>query len=437
MRYLYNLYLTLLLSLGWPLWLPMVLVSNKRRQVLASRLGLGRNAARPRLREAAPIWVHALSVGEVTAALPLVAHLRQRWPGLPIVFSVSTITGLNFARARLAADGCQIFYFPWDLGLIIRRVLRRIRPCCVILVESDVWPNFGHLVKAAGIPLLLVNARLSARSRARYARFKPVARLLYANFDAICTQSLQDSHNFSRLGLSASQLHACGNLKFDQLPPPLSACRQQALRKRLGVTAASRLLVAGSTHPGEEHLLLSAFQRLIDPFPALVLVLAPRDPKRAPGLRTLARTLGLQAACLSEQSPDAALQLIVIDRIGLLQELYALAEIAIIGGSFKDFGGHNPLEAVLQARPVICGPFMSDFDAVMPLLHAAQAIIQLAAPTSSSLAGTLRHLLNDSRQAEACRQRAAAVAARHTGVAARIGDILENCLHPIPNYNTS
>lgn len=419
---LYNIILCLFAGLGWPVWLPLVLSSAKRRQVFWQRLGMGKAFKRfPRFRHR-PIWVHALSVGEVAAARPLIAHLQQRWPDQPIVCSVSTVTGMTAAQKILDPRGVFLFYFPWDLPGFLPRVLRRLNPQRVILVESDVWPNLVQKARAGRIPISLVNARLSERSCHRFQQFKAVARLLYGGFDVICTQTAQDVSRFASLGISSKQLHVCGNLKFDQADSFGSAGERQQLRRRLGVSAKARILVAGSTHAGEEALLLPFLKQLLEQFSALNLILVPRDPRRATEILEQVRALQLPVSLLSTSRSETPFRVLVVDRIGWLQSLYGVAEIAIIGGSFIDYGGHNPLEAVYQEIPVICGPYMGDFGAIMPILQQARAIHALT--SVKELHSTLQHLLLAPQQARNHSQTAARQIRQQAGVARRMVDVM-------------
>jgi 3-deoxy-D-manno-octulosonic-acid transferase len=354
-----------LLAIPW--LLVSVIVSPKRRKTVLQRLGL---AIAPELRNLktshsnpSPLWVHALSVGEVLSAVSLAGSLKQKYPDRPVVFSASTLTGYETARRLLQNDLDAVFYFPYDLIFSVRTVINRVHPGLVVIVETDIWPNFLFKMKQCTIPVVLVNARLSDRSYSRYRRFSKWASPLFHCFSVICTQSAEDARRFMGLGLSADKVAIAGNLKYDSAPDLVSEQTIHYLRQMLPQTPCRRCLVAGSTHPGEEVILLEAFSRLRDEFSASYLILAPRDIERANEVSSLAVFYGLTAQLLTQMEGDPSPNppdVIVVNTIGHLKALYALCDVAFVGGSLRDFGGHNLLEPAAFAKPILVGPHTRD-----------------------------------------------------------------------------
>ncbi len=369
--YSYNFLMLAVLIVAFPVMLPFLVTSRKRRKTVLQRLffGLSREI-RPKGRAAAgqqTIWVHALSLGEVVSAVPLVMELERIFGKEKIVFSASTLTGFETAACRLEPHVRQVFFFPYDILFSVIRAVNRVAPDVVIIVETDLWPNFMARLKSKAIPALLVNARLSGRSTAGYRRVPSIIRPLVNAFRSICVQSREDADRFIALGAHPERVLVTGNLKFDQPVTTLSGREAEKLRQTFHLQAGDRVIVAGSTHPGEEESLLEGVVRLKEHHPELKLVIAPRDPERAAAVKTLAVAHGLKARCLGElgkQGTLGMLDVVVIDRIGILGRTYAIGDLAFVGGSLVNAGGHNPLEAAAFGKPVLFGQDMSDFQQV-------------------------------------------------------------------------
>lgn len=353
--------------LAIPWLLVSAIVSRKRRKTVLQRLGvaaaqglLDLNASEPGIH---PLWVHALSVGEVLSAIPLARALKQKYPDRWIVFSASTLTGYETASRLLQNDLNAVFYFPYDLIFSVRAVINRIRPALVVIVETDIWPNFLLEMKRRLIPVVLVNARLSDHSYSGYRRFSKWTSPVFQCFSHVCAQSKADARRFRELGLASDRISIAGNLKFDSPPDPASENTRQYLRRILSGITHQQCLVAGSTHPGEESVVFEAFFRLKAKIPALCLILAPRDACRASRICTLAASHGLTAELLTRMDGLTALDapdVVVVNTIGHLKHLYALSDVAFVGGSLIDSGGHNPLEPAAFAKPILFGPYTSD-----------------------------------------------------------------------------
>jgi 3-deoxy-D-manno-octulosonic-acid transferase len=344
------------------------LARGRYRRIAAARLGLG-SAWLPRV-EPGGIWVHALSVGEVRSALPLLRALGRRFPGLPRCLSVATAQGLAVAREELAGSQVAVFVRPLDLPWAAERLARRLRPRLAVLVEGDIWPGWQWALGRAGAPRLLVNGRVSPRTFWAYRRAGRLARGLFEGFERILVQTRVDERRLQAIGVPHERLAVGGNLKFDSAPPALEPAGREELARELGM-AGRPVLVAGSTHPGEEEPVLDALVALRQRHPGLALVLAPREVSRGSEAVRLARARGLAAARASRGAPAAGTQVVVLDVLGRLAEAYSLGRAAFVGGSLAPVGGHNLLEPAAQGVPAVFGPHTHNFLEMARELEAA------------------------------------------------------------------
>ncbi len=354
---MYALY-SALLGVGLLAYLPAFLARRRRAgygRDLAQRFGRLGDALPPEPR----CWVHAVSVGESAAAVPLVEGIRQRWPELGIVVSTITPTGARIVTERLAGAAAHR-YFPIDLPGPVRRALEAARPRFFIAIETELWPNFLRALARRRIPAMIANGRISDRSFRRYRRVRWLMRRVLADVAVFAMQTEEDARRIRALGAPPERVVVTGNLKSDLLPEP--SADDARGRERLGLGAEARLWIAGSTHRGEEAVVLDVFLRARARCPDLRLLLAPRHPERAGEVEELIRARGLTAARRSRLPQDAAAGAVVIlDTVGELAELYRLAEIVFVGGSLVPVGGHNVLEPAMRGKPVLVGPHMSNF----------------------------------------------------------------------------
>jgi len=376
---LYNLLMTAGAALLWPLLLPLVLAAEKRRRTVLPRLGL---AQRPPAHTAGPrpVWIHALSVGEVLSAVPLAGRLQGELEPRALFFSAATHTGFQIAAQRLGPTARTVFYYPYDLLPCVRAAVARVNPKLFVLVESDIWPNFLAELRRWEIPAVLANARLSERSLAGYRKVPSLSVPLFSSFAAICTQSPQDSKRFAELGIPPEKIVCTGNLKSDPAPPPPpdpALGRIQALVRR---RATRHVVVAGSVHRAEAPLLAGAFMKLQNRIEDIFFVVVPRDPRRSASFCRQFEKAGLTCRIfgdIAETTDDLSPDVLVIDRMGVLQALYGLATVAFVGGSLAPLGGHNPLEPAAHGRPVLFGPDMRDFAHIADRLKAAGGAVQV------------------------------------------------------------
>ncbi|MHB8247923.1 MAG: lipid IV(A) 3-deoxy-D-manno-octulosonic acid transferase [Acidithiobacillus sp.] len=342
----------------------------------------------PRSRGPAPLWVHAVSVGEAIAAMPLIHALEERYPGHPILMSTTTPTGAAVVRARLGERVTHV-YAPYDLPAAVARFFRRGRPALGIIMETEVWPNLYHAAARRAIPLYLFNARLSRRSQRGYQRFHRLVGPALQSLHAIAAQSDADAAAFRALG--AAQVWATGNLKYDLPEQDATRAAGAALRQPWGDRP---VWVFGSTHAGEDELAMAVLRTLRQQFPHLLLVLVPRHPERCGGVAALLQAQGLHAQRRSAGQPVRPEQeVLLVDTLGELPIFYAAADVVSIGGSFVPKGGHNPLEAAALAKPVSFGPHMENFRDIASTLLTAGAAVQTA--DGNALAVTLARWLAD------------------------------------------
>jgi 3-deoxy-D-manno-octulosonic-acid transferase len=360
-RRMFGLY-NLLLVLASPFILALLLAKKRCRPGLRQRLGW-RNPA-PEWGDGRTIWVHAVSMGEATAAVPLVQQLKARYPDSRIVVSTVTETGRETIQKKL--DGqAEHLYFPLDFPWAVRSVLDAVRPRLVIIVETELWPNFLRAAAARGIPVILANGRLSTESFAGYLRLRPFFCRVLAAFTLCSMQTERDVDRIIQLGAAPERVVRTGNLKYDQVAALTQAAPGRMSKRELGVAEGDDLFVAGSTHPGEEEAVLDCYRRLLDIAPALVLVLAPRHIERADALCATARLRGFEVfrrtTPSGARSTPSGPRVIVLDTRGELAALYREATLVFVGGSLVDVGGHSPLEPAAWGKAVVFGTHMDHF----------------------------------------------------------------------------
>lgn len=371
---LYNLLQIIMLVLALPVLALVVFLVPKYRGRTMRRLGFGLAARVRGLPAGRPrIWVHALSVGEVASARALVKGLRVQYPGALLVFSASTGSGLRQAEAVIGASADLIIAFPLDLFWSVNRFVELLAPDLFVLVETDLWPNFLAAIRRRRVKAVLVNGRISAASLARYRHFSSFFAGLFNSFAFLAMQTGAEVDNLADLGVAPGKLLALGNLKYGALLEGLGEGRdEERFTALLGLLRGRTVWVAGSTHSGEEEVVLRAYLAVRQRFPELYLVLAPRDPGRAGELVRLAERFGLRPELRSRPGGSPG-DLLLLDTMGELAGLYACGELAFVGGSLVEERGHNPLEPAGLGRPVLFGPHMEDFAEIAGELLAAGA----------------------------------------------------------------
>ena len=374
MIFLYKTIINILFIIALPFLLVLYLFSEKRRATLGFRLGF-RTGLKPKQAGKKRIWIHALSVGEVISAVPFVNVLKGQHKELDIVFTASTKTGFDMAaqlfREKVSLKGdtalvAQLGYFPFDLGYCVKKISRQIEPDAVVLVETDLWPNFLYEMKKSKISVVLINARLSERSLNGYLFFRKFSCLFFSSLTGIMAQTPLDEKRFQSLGIDKNKISVVGNIKFDQPHEDVDKSYVESMRDRFGIQKETQVFVAGSTHEGEEKILYEVYKKVKEAFPGLLMILAPRDPDRCPTILSYFLFHDVHAAFMSTmgESNDKSNKrpdVVLVDKIGELARLYAVCDVAFIGGSMVRQGGHNPLEPAAFSKPVLFGSDMSDF----------------------------------------------------------------------------
>lgn len=365
---------------------------------------------------AAEVWVHAVSVGEVQAAAPLIAHFLKREPPLGVLVTTTTPTGAQRLRA-LFGDTVTHRYTPYDLPEAVGPFLDRVRPRLALIMETEIWPNALALCAARGIPTILANARLSERSAKGYARLARLAGETLRRLDLIAAQGEADARRFVALGADPARVRVIGNIKLDRHPP--ENAREQARAMRLVWGPERPVWVAASTHEGEEEPVLQAHRRIRAQIPDALLVLVPRHPERFDRAADLATRAGFPLVRRSAGAPCAGATAVFLgDTMGELQIFLAAADAAFVGGSLVPVGGHNLLEASAVGVPVATGPHVFNFAAIAELLIGAGAAVQV--PDAAGLADLMSRWLVDAPLRARIGERGREVVARNRGALGRL-----------------
>src|SRR5918993_3450428 len=343
------------------------------------------------------IWIHAVSVGEVLTARPLISDLKRRYPNLRMFLSTTTLAGQQLAR-RNVQDVDAVFYFPFDLGIFVRRTLDLVRPRLFIMMETEIWPNLLRECHARGIKTAVVNGRLSGRSFPRYRMIRPMMRRVLDHVDRFLVQSDESARRFIDLGADPARVVVTGSLKFDSLdmsPNALQARARDRVLRYFRVPSSRLVIVAGSTMKGEESAVLRAFRRVRTATPNALLVIAPRNPERFGEVEQLVRSEGWKTAKRSDLAIDnePRVDVVVLDTIGELATVYQIGTVVFVGGSLVATGGHNVLEPAVFCKPILFGPHMSDFAEIAEAFVSNGAGVQLA--DEQQLDETFMSLMSD------------------------------------------
>ena len=400
MYLLYSSLLALSLLLASPYWIFQALRNGKYRKGLSERLGFV--PARLQNSGRHSIWVHAVSVGEVLAVSELVRALRLEFPEYRIVISTTTDTGQKLAASRFGAE--NVFYFPLDFAFAVRPWLSVLQPALIVVAETELWPNFLRHSRRAGSRSIVVNARVSDRSFPGYRRWRFLLRNVLREIDAFIAQTAKDARRLIEIGALAERVSVGGNLKYDVAPPPeLEIVRQ--LRAALQQSGAGPVLVSGSTVEGEEPILLSAFHIALTAYPQAVMLLAPRHPERFNEVAALLEQsqLSFWRRSVWKGQPLSS-GVLLIDSIGELSSLYALADVAFVGGSLVPRGGHNIIEPAQHGVAIVVGEHTENFRDIIGLFKARDAVRIINA---DSLSSTILELFANSSERNGLGRRAA------------------------------
>lgn len=378
-------------------------------------------------RDDAPVWIHAVSVGETIAAEPLIRSIQAAHPDWPILITNTTPTGAEQTE-RLFGDSVSRQYAPYDLPDVIERFTTRVRPRILIVMETELWPNWVAALSKSQIPIMIANARLSEKSAAGYARLGSMMEEMMSSLTLVAAQYQADAKRFCELGVPKDAVKVLGNIKADIQVTSADENIAAEARSRLEIER-SPVLIAASTHPGEDEIILDAFQTVRKAFPEALLYLVPRHPERAKDIQNLVADSGLDFKLRSKpgdrvKSSDAV---VICDQMGELRGLFGVADLVLMGGTLVDHGGHNPLEPAAWGKPVIAGPSQRNFDSLFSEMKSKGALVRVNAE-ASDIAAKLIELWEDEPLRKQIGQAALKYLETQRGAAARLLEAVESLL---------
>jgi len=405
------------------LYLPYFVVKGKWRGFSRQRFGVFQQELLARIKGPCAIWLHAVSVGEVIASLPLYDEIRRNYPSARIVVSTVTPTGNHIARERF--KGAAVIYLPLDISFITDKVAQIIKPKVLLIAETEIWPNLITSVKKSGAKIVIFNGRVSNKSFKNYSAVRTMLKKILKKIDLFLMQSKADADRITCLGAPDGRVKVSGNLKFDAALTSGKADEREGFRKKLGLQPDEGLLIAGSTHPGEEEIILRGFRKLSAEFPKLRLLIAPRHTERYSAVSGLVRSAGFKPRSVSksDHSPSRIEDVYVLDVMGILARLYSAGDIVFIGGSFIRKGGQNPLEAAYYSKAILFGPHMHNFEGIAGSLLSAKAAMCVS--DEEDLVRSVRMLLHDPDGRGAMGERARSVLEANAGVAEKDLELIE------------
>jgi len=396
--------------------LPVYLLRGKLNRSFFSRLGF----LPAGLKLNRPIWIHAVSVGEVKAVAGLVEGLRKKYPGKKFVISTVTPTGNKVARG-IIKEGDLLIYLPLDISFIISRVVDKINPLLFILTETEIWPNLLSCLYRRKIPVVTVNGRISDSSFRGYSLIKFLIKPILGKITLFCMQSKIDGQRIERLGVDKERIRVTGNMKFDLSLNLSAGINSPHYRQKLGLKFQDKLLVAGSTHKGEDEVIINAYKCLLRDFPELKLLIAPRHPERSRSVGQCIIKNSFTPVYISEisASPGAEIKnsVFVLDLIGELANFYKIADIVFMGGSLVRKGGQNILEPASLGKPVLFGPHMFNFRDISRVFLKNKAAVMVR--NGDELAVKIKELLSDCKQAEEMSSRGMSLISENAGATER------------------
>jgi 3-deoxy-D-manno-octulosonic-acid transferase len=412
MMVFYDLTLALAMILYWPSQ-----VVRGTNSDLRERLGFISQEIVETLAATRNIWVHAVSVGEVMAVEGIIAGLRRDYPGHRIVLTVTTKTGHSFARQKYR-DIALVLWSPVDLSIAVGRFVRAIRPVIYIVAETELWPNLFLRLSKDRVPIVMVNGRISDRAFPRYRLARKLLQNTLGRVIIFGMQSRQDADRIIEMNADAKRVHVTGNLKFDNVPEGVAAAPSD-----YGLDGEHRVLLAASTHPGEEDILLDIFQSLKSTDPELRLVLVPRHPERAFSIAEAVGRAGFVPVLLSgKHAVIRQEEVLIVDSIGHLVALYSLATVAFVGKSLTVKGGHNIIEPAVFGKPIVIGPHMQNFHDITQAFLSDNGIIQVK--DAAELKAAIKKLLEEPDTCSGLGDRARTIVHRHRGATVRTLDLI-------------
>lgn len=410
------------------LYLPYFLIKRKWRDFSPQRIGHYPKATLLKLKNRKPIWIHAVSVGEVMATVPLYEEIKRSYPSERIVVSTVTSTGFSVATNRFGSDAV-IIYLPLDLSFIVNKVVKIINPRAILIAETEVWPNLINSLKRYGAKIVLFNGRISKGSFKRYRLITPILRRILDKIDLFLMRSQADAEKIIALGAPKDRIRITGNLKYDAafLKREGHKLNPIELRERFGLSEKERLLIAGSTHNKEEEIIFRCYKKLINDHPLLRLLVAPRHIERSKDIVNLAKIQGLNSFLISQLKDIGSRlgqdEILILDVMGMLSEVYSIGEIIFIGGSLVKKGGQNPLEAAYYSKAIIFGPHTFNFQDITDQFLSNDGAILVK--DEKELLDSVKRLLNSANERKAMGERAKATAQSNIGIAKKDLEFIE------------
>lgn len=385
-----------------------------RKRWLSEKLG---KAGPPAGKQGRTLWLHAVSVGEVIAAVPFLRSLKERRPCLRVIVSTITDTGRKVAGERLG-DAVEVVYLPFDLVFILKRAVRRMRPSLFVVMETELWPNMLRAMKAEGVPTGMLNGRISKGSFRGYRKIRPLIKRMLSYVDFFCMQDALYAERIIELGGDAKKVNNTGNFKFDIKVKDEEISWSRSL--------GGPVVIAGSTHRGEEGLMVSVFKKLREDIPDVIMIIAPRHPERFGEVEELLKVEGVPYIRRTRIREDDRISgaVVLLDTVGELTSVYGISDVAVMGGSFIRHGGQNPLEPAYFGKPVVCGQHMGNFPFISEFYENGAAV----EVDEEGLYETVKELAASARKREAIGGRAREILVRNRGAVERAVKVVEEYL---------
>lgn len=399
-------------------YFPYLISKGKWHRDFFIRLGLFPKGLLAGLKEKDNIWIHAVSVGEVLAVLDLIQRIKVRFPTYKIVLSCVTKAGYQIARAKLQGDVIPV-YAPLDFSIIVRRYINAIKPKIYIIAETEIWPNLFTMLSRNGIPIIQINGRISGQSFKGYEKVSFFIKRVLLCVNLFCMQTSSDADRLKELEVPPEKIRVIGNLKFDDLPSVTDFSLTD-----YGFEDHEWLWIAGSTHPGEEEIILQIFKSISPEFPKLRLVIAPRHVERTNEVAKLIEGLGYAPAKFSQLTGDKTGKdsVMIVDTIGHLRSLYSLAKIVFVGKSLTVGGGHNIIEPAFFSKPVLVGPLTENFKDIVEIFLEKKAIVQVKDPDDLLL--KIKELLRSPEKMERIGRLSKEVVEHYQGAGEKTAEII-------------
>jgi 3-deoxy-D-manno-octulosonic-acid transferase len=429
--FFYNILLTFLLIFLSPYFFVRSLLQERFRKALPQRMGFFQT---PSFKK--PIWVHAASVGEVFCSIPLLKKVKREFPQSKVILTTMTSTGNEAAKTHLP-EADQVLFVPFDHPLIIRRAIKKIKPSILLIAETELWPNLLRSCGKKEIPIILFNGRISQKSFRRYLLFRFFFKECLKYISLFLMQTEEDRRRIIEIGGESQKTRAVGNLKFDQTFPSFNQEAMTEMAKALGFQGKEKILIAGSTHPGEEEILIALYKEMKKIDPHLIFILAPRHLERLEEIEKILkkgsiswlRKTSLSMGTLrSDQEP---LEVILLDTMGELMSIYSFGALVFLGGSLVPIGGHNPLEPLFFKKCVLFGPYMFNFSEISSRLTEAGGAIQVSG--KEDLLSQLKRLLFDELSRKEVGEKGYQFLQKHQGATEKMFEEIRPFLRDIEN----